>query len=241
MLRWPIPNDLPTILAQQQIKAVERRSKYILLRFQQGTLILHLGMSGVLRIVPSGTAAAKHDHVDIEFTNGICLRFSDPRRFGCILWTSTDPTQHTLLKNLGPEPLGHEFNTEYLFAKTRKKTVASKLFLMNSHHVVGVGNIYANEALFDAQIHPQKPAGKLSRDDCHALVESIKKILRKAIKHGGTTLKDFTQSDGKPGYFRNQLHVYGRGHQPCNHCRTILKESRISNRATVYCPTCQKS
>lgn len=239
-LRWPIPANLSELLSQQQVIAVERRGKYILLRFHHGALILHLGMSGMLRIVPVTTPAAKHDHVDIEFANGICLRFSDPRRFGCVLWTAEDPLQHRLLKKLGPEPLSPEFNTEYLFTKTRKKTIASKQFLMDSHQVVGVGNIYANEALFAAKVHPQKSAEKLTRADCTKLVIAIKNVLRKAIRFGGTTLKDFAQSDGKPGYFSQQLQVYGHGGEPCKKCKTILKELRQGGRATVYCPQCQK-
>lgn len=238
-LRWPIPKNLSELLTLHTVTAIERRGKYILLTINHGTLILHLGMSGVLRIVQNDTPVAKHDHVDIQFKNGTCLRFSDPRRFGCVLWTDEDPRQHDLLKSLAPEPLAREFNAEYLFAKSRKKTVSAKQFLMNNHHVVGVGNIYANEALFAAGVSPKRKAGKLTLNESTMLVTEIKKVLRKAIKFGGTTLKDFTNSDGKPGYFRNELQVYGRGGEPCPKCGTTLKEIRQGGRATVYCGKCQ--
>ena len=239
-LRWPIPENLSELLAHHTVTAIERRGKYILLSINRGTLILHLGMSGVLRIVRNDTLVAKHDHVDIQFTNGTCLRFSDPRRFGCVLWTDEDPLQHSLLKKLAPEPLNQEFNTNYLFAKSRKKSVSTKQFVMNNQHVVGVGNIYANEALFSANISPKRAAGKLTRDECKKLVTAIKNVLRKAIKFGGTTLKDFTDSDGNPGYFRNELQVYGHGGEPCPKCGAKLKELRQGGRATVYCSACQK-
>ena len=234
-LRWPIPTNLSELLTQHIVTTVARRGKYILLSINQGTLILHLGMSGVLRIVRNDTTPAKHDHVDLQFTNGTCLRFSDPRRFGCVLWTAEDPHQHSLLNKLAPEPLSSEFNTDYLFTKSRKKSVSAKQFLMNNHHVVGVGNIYANECLFAAGVSPKRAAGKLTHDECKKLVTSIKNVLRKAIRFGGTTLKDFTDSDGKPGYFRNELQVYGHGKEPCPKCGTKLKELRQGGRATVYC------
>jgi formamidopyrimidine-DNA glycosylase len=239
-LRWPIPPNLSELLTDQHVTAVERRGKYILLRIATGTLILHLGMSGVLRIVRNNTLAAKHDHIDIQLTDGTCLRFSDPRRFGCVLWTDEDPLQHALLKKLAPEPLSTAFDADYLFTKSRKKAISSKQFLMNNHHVVGVGNIYANEALFAASVSPKRAAGKLTAIECEKLVTAIKNVLRKAIRFGGTTLKDFTNSDGKPGYFRNQLQVYGQGGEPCPTCGTKFKELRQGGRATVYCSTCQK-
>jgi formamidopyrimidine-DNA glycosylase len=238
-LRWPIPSNLPELLQGHSIISVERRGKYILLNFAHGTLILHLGMSGVLRITNSTVPAAKHDHVDIEFTNGICLRFTDPRRFGCVLWTEEDSTQHRLLAHLGPEPLTRAFSAKYLYERTRNKSVAIKLLLMNHEQVVGVGNIYANEALFLAQVHPKRAANKLTLTDCQRLVTAVKKILRQAIAHGGTTLKDFSQSDGKPGYFRHELAVYGRAGEHCYDCASPLKSLRLNNRATVYCPSCQ--
>jgi formamidopyrimidine-DNA glycosylase len=196
-------------------------------------------MSGSLRIVPVGTLAAKHDHVDINCADGSCLRFNDPRRFGCLLYTLDDPEQHKLLCKLGPEPLSLGFNAKYLFSKTLNKKVASKLLVMNAHIVVGVGNIYANEALFAAGINPRKPAGELTLPECQALCKNIKAILRKAIKAGGTTLQDFTQSDGKPGYFAQQLHVYGKQGQACPRCSAPLEDLSLGGRQTVFCPQCQ--
>jgi len=239
-LRWPIPKNLSELLAQHPITAVERRGKYILLACNHGTLILHLGMSGVLRIVRNDTPAAKHDHVDIQFINGTCLRFSDPRRFGSVLWTTEDPLQHQLLKKLAPEPLSKAFTAKYFYEKSRKKSVRIKQFLMNNHYVVGVGNIYANEALFAAGISPQRPTQKITLAECTQLISAIKNVLRKAIRFGGTTLKDFTNSEGKPGYFRNQLQVYAQGGKPCPKCGVTLKEIHQGGRATVFCGKCQR-
>ena len=239
-LRWTIPIEIIDIFADQCIKHVERRGKYLLLRAPVGTLILHLGMSGSLRIIKDSTPAKKHDHVDINFGDGICLRFTDPRRFGCLLWTDADPLQHPLLKNLGVEPLNSEFNTDYLFTKSRKRKVAIKQLLMNSHVVVGVGNIYASEALFSAGIRPTRAAATLTKVQCKSLVAAIKIILRRAIKAGGTTLNDFAKSDGKPGYFKQKLNIYGRGGEECRTCKNQIKEKVIGGRNTFYCSQCQQ-
>lgn len=239
-LRWPIPDHLPQTLALQHICDVQRRGKYLLLRCDQGTLIIHLGMSGCLRVVPANTPVAKHDHVDVVLTNQQCLRLTDPRRFGCMLWTDQDPLQHTLLAKLGPEPLQADFHPDYFVAKAAHHKTAIKQFVMNSHIVVGVGNIYANEALFRAGIHPQRPANKISRQRLTRLCEEIKKVLTVAIEHGGTTLKDFYSATGKPGYFRQALVVYGRTGQACVVCAHTLKEIRLGQRATIYCPRCQR-
>lgn len=237
-LRWPVPADLPTLISGQVLLSASRRGKYILLTFASGTLLIHLGMSGSLRIVTKQQRAQRHDHVDIAFGNNI-LRYHDPRRFGSILWHSGNIAQHKLLAHLGPEPLALGFSGEYLFARSRKRTQSAKQLLMDSKVVVGVGNIYANEALFMAGVKPIRKAGKLSKRECAALVENIKLVLTKAIAQGGTTLRDFVGGDGKPGYFAQQLMVYGRGGKPCRHCGTSLKEIRLAQRSTVYCTRCQ--
>jgi len=238
-LRWPISQNLTQALANQQIRTITRRGKYILISTSAGTLLIHLGMSGSLRILAQNTPLLKHDHVDIILTNGQCLRFNDPRRFGAILWIEADPHQHFLLKNLGPEPLTEAFNADYLYQITRNKKLAIKNLIMNSQRVVGVGNIYANEALFLAGIHPNQKASDLSLTQCHALVTRIKQVLDFAILQGGTTLRNFVSTEGKPGYFKQQLYVYGRGGQPCKQCATLLIEMRLGQRTTVFCPSCQ--
>jgi formamidopyrimidine-DNA glycosylase len=197
-------------------------------------------MSGRLRIVTAETPVQKHDHVDIEFENHKILRFTDPRRFGAFLWTQEEPAQHELLKHLGPEPLSQDFSGHYLWEKSRGRKVAIKAFIMDSKVVVGVGNIYATEALFPARINPQLAAGKVSASRYDLLAKEIKKILRSAIKQGGTTLKDFVNSEGKPGYFKLHLKAYGRKGLACVECGTKLKESRLGQRSTVFCPVCQK-
>ena len=238
-LRWPIPVELPKILKRRQLIAITRRGKYLLFQFSHGHLILHLGMSGSLRIVTPDETPRKHDHVDIIFSGHHCLRFHDPRRFGAILWTTDAPEEHALLANLGPEPLTAAFNAEYLFKKSRKRTKDIKSFIMDSKVVVGVGNIYASEALFDAGIRPTKAAGKVTLKQYQQLVVAIKYLLERSIKQGGTTLRDFIGSDGKPGYFAQQLNVYGRQGLPCTVCSKPLKMIRQSQRTTVYCTQCQ--
>ncbi|MEX0963140.1 MAG: bifunctional DNA-formamidopyrimidine glycosylase/DNA-(apurinic or apyrimidinic site) lyase [Pseudohongiellaceae bacterium] len=239
-LRWPITPSLIDELPGEMIKTVSRRGKYLLLTTRRGTLIIHLGMSGCLRIVDKLQGAAKHDHVDIVFANNKVLRYTDPRRFGCILWETGPPASHPLLAALGPEPLSDEFHTDYLFMKSRARNAAIKNFIMDSATVVGVGNIYANESLFLAGINPKRSAGRISKARYENLVRCIREVLLSAIEVGGTTLRDFTNSDGEPGYFAQSLHVYGRKGAPCHGCLSTLIEIRQGQRSTVYCPKCQR-
>lgn len=238
-LRWPVPEDLPFRLQGQVIRAVDRRAKYLFLHLDGGTVIVHLGMSGSLRVITDDSPAMTHDHVEITLDNGRMLRFNDPRRFGCWLWTD-DCKQHPLIRNLGPEPLSDAFSGAWLYRLSRGKQTPIKSFIMDNHVVVGVGNIYANEALFKAGIHPKRKAGRISLDRYHKLVEAIRETLSAAILMGGTTLRDFVNSDGKPGYFAQSLMVYGRGGAPCLECETTLKEIRMNNRSSVYCSRCQR-
>ena len=238
-LRWPINPELPEILAGQTLDSLTRRGKYLLLGTKRGTLILHLGMSGSLRIFTKATPPGKHDHIDLIFAPNICLRLRDPRRFGACVWTDADPLQHALLKHLGPEPFNEDFSGDYLWELSRKRKVPIKSFIMDSKTVVGVGNIYAAEALFASGIKPTKPAGKVSLASYNTLAKAIREILQAAIQQGGTTLKDFVNSDGAEGYFSLKLNVYGRGGLLCRHCKTILKEMRLGQRSTVYCGHCQ--
>jgi len=239
-LRWPITASLKKQLTGQVIQQVERRGKYILLRTSTGTVILHLGMSGSLRILNKSISAEKHDHFDIIFSNNKVLRLRDPRRFGAVLWTKANPLKHKLLIKLGPEPLDDAFSAEYLYQQSRNRKVAIKTFLMNSHVVVGVGNIYANESLFAAGINPKRSASKISLTRYQKLIPAIKTILIRSIEQGGTTLKDFINEDGKPGYFQQTLAVYGRTEQPCIHCGTAIKKISQTQRSTYYCSRCQK-
>lgn len=238
-LRWPIPKKISTILPGNKILAVERRAKYMLLKLDQGTLIIHLGMSGTLRTLTERTKPAKHDHVDIEFEDGTCLRYNDPRRFGCILWTQDAPESHKLLKDLGPEPFSKEFTGKYLSSIASKRSVPVKNFIMDNKVVVGAGNIYANEALFAAGINPLAPANSVPESKYMELVKHIKAILKLAIKKGGTTLKDFRDSDGKPGYFSQKLKIYGKSGEPCVECKTPIETVQIGQRSSYYCPSCQ--
>ena len=237
-LRWPIPEDLDVRLSGQRIESVTRRAKYLLLTAEAGTLISHLGMSGNLRLVPIDTPVAKHEHVDIELESGLALRYTDPRRFGAMLW-STEPLLHELLVKLGPEPLTELFDGERLFQLSRGKSMAVKPFIMDNAVVVGVGNIYATEALFAAGIDPRREAGSISRARYLELSLQIKRILAHAIERGGTTLRDFIGGDGQPGYFQQELFVYGRGGELCKVCGTGLREIRLGQRASVWCPRCQ--
>lgn len=238
-LRWPIPRNLNTLLQGQEILGVSRRGKYLLISTRTGTLIIHLGMSGSLRVISCATPHEKHDHLDIVLDDQQCLRLRDPRRFGAVLFTKDDPLQHELLRDLGPEPLDKAFCAEYLFRKSRKRKACVKTFIMDSHIVVGVGNIYANEALFAAGIHPKRAAGKVTRAQFELLVQTIKKVLRAAIKAGGTTLRDFTRSDGKPGYFRQSLQIYDHEGDPCPHCGKPITHCVIGQRSSYYCTQCQ--
>ncbi len=238
-LRWPIPEGVKTVIGQK-VENIERRSKYLLLKFSTGTLLIHLGMSGTIRIIACDVEVTKHDHFDLVLSTGKVLRLNDPRRFGAVLWFEDHIDQQGLLTKLGPEPLSDEFSAGYLFSKAKNRKVPIKTFLMNNHIVVGVGNIYANEALFKAGIHPATPAGAISAQKFDELTLIIKEVLSAAIKQGGTTLKDFTQVDGKPGYFAQALMVYGRAGEPCVTCSTTLEEIRQAGRSSVFCPHCQQ-
>ena len=238
-LRWRVPEkDLKNNLLGYYFSSIKRRAKYLILNSKRGSVLIHLGMSGSLRILSEKVMPKKHDHIDILFTNNSLLRFTDPRRFGSFLW-SKDPENHPLLKGLGPEPLGNSFSGEYLFQLSRKRKVPAKNFIMNTKVLAGVGNIYASEALFLSGIRPQKRAGNISRKQYDLLAFSIKEILQKSIDKGGTTLRDFVRSDSKPGYFKNELMVYGRDGKTCKNCSSHLKEIRLSQRSSVYCPECQ--
>ncbi|MEI7840927.1 MAG: bifunctional DNA-formamidopyrimidine glycosylase/DNA-(apurinic or apyrimidinic site) lyase [Methylococcaceae bacterium] len=238
-LRWLISPDFEINLQGKTVESVERRAKYLLIKTQNGTLIAHLGMSGNLRIVKMGTLIGKHDHVDIIFDADTVLRFNDQRRFGALVWATGDVMKHPLLRDLGVEPLSADFTASQLYHLARGRRVPVKTFLMNGKIVVGVGNIYANEALFMAAILPTRHAGELSFIDCEKLVACIREVLARAIEQGGTTLRDFVNADGKSGYFQQQLHVYGRGKLACTQCAQPLQEIRIANRSTVFCVQCQ--
>ncbi|MEY8263911.1 MAG: bifunctional DNA-formamidopyrimidine glycosylase/DNA-(apurinic or apyrimidinic site) lyase [Bermanella sp.] len=250
-LRWPIPAHLPQTVQGLTVLATKRRAKYLLLELGHaassqaaesllGTLIIHLGMSGSLRILQGEPQPpAKHEHFDIRFGHTCLLRFTDPRRFGACLWMPHDESL-AILDNLGPEPLASVFDAEYLFQKSRKRVVNIKSFVMDQKVVVGVGNIYASECLYLSGINPKKAAGKVSKAKFTALVEAIKLVLKKAIDEGGTTLKDFVGSDGKPGYFAQQLNVYGRTGAPCPACQQSIKKISQGQRSTFYCSNCQK-
>ncbi|MGL1957672.1 MAG: bifunctional DNA-formamidopyrimidine glycosylase/DNA-(apurinic or apyrimidinic site) lyase [Colwellia sp.] len=239
-MRWPITPTISDICGENIIY-IHRRAKYLLLGTSKGILMLHLGMSGTIRVIDKETPVTKHDHFDLVLENGLALRLNDPRRFGSVLWVTEDINEHPLIKKLGPEPLSPDFTEDCLYQKSRNKTAPIKTFLMNNHVVVGVGNIYANESLFKAGIDPRKPAGKVSKKHYLELTQHIKQTLAHAIAQGGTTLKDFTQADGKPGYFAQELLAYGRGGQPCFICKEKLKEIKQAGRATVFCPQCQKN
>jgi formamidopyrimidine-DNA glycosylase len=238
-LRWPVPEDLDVRLSGQRIEAVERRAKYLLIKAETGTLIVHLGMSGSVRLVEAAQPVGKHDHVDILLESGQALRYTDPRRFGAMLW-SEEPLAHVLLASLGPEPLGEDFDGDRLYRLSRGRSMAVKPFIMDNAVVVGVGNIYASEALFAAGIDPRRPAGSISRARYLKLGEEIRRILAMAIERGGTTLRDFVGGDGKPGYFQQELFVYGRAGEFCKSCGSTLREIRLGQRASVYCSRCQR-
>ena len=239
-LRWLVPETLPQILTGLSIQSVSRRAKYLLFATDAGTMLVHLGMSGSLRIITPHQNAGKHDHIDFIFNNDKVLRFNDPRRFGAVLWTSAPIAEHQLLKDLGPEPLLADFTGELLYTLSRNRKVPVKTFIMDSHIVVGVGNIYANEALFMAGILPSRQAGKISLARYERLAECIRVVLQNSIQQGGTTLRDFVNEAGKPGYFKQQLKVYGRKGLPCVDCQHPLNEIRLANRSTVFCDDCQR-
>jgi len=243
-LRWPIPREVSALLPGQRVDGIRRRAKYLLLDTEAGSALLHLGMSGSLRVLPASTPVRTHDHVDILLGSSGAgservLRFNDPRRFGCLLWQPPGET-HLLLAGLGPEPLSNEFDGDALFARSRGRSVPVKTFLMDQAVVVGVGNIYAAEALFMAGISPMRAAGSISRRRYQALADAVKGILAHAIERGGTTLRDFISPDGAPGYFEQELLVYGRGGLPCKRCGRVLKQAMIGQRASVWCAHCQR-
>jgi len=238
-LRWPVDPSLPRRLAGQRIRAVERRAKYLLLRLDRGTLIIHFGMSGSLRVLPAGTPRRPHDHIDLRLDNGRVLRFNDPRRFGSWHYTTAPPEQHPLLRALAPEPFAPEFDGAYLYRISRRRRVAVKQLLMNSRLVTGIGNIYANEALFRARVLPWRPAQRLKLAECARLVRGIRAVLNLAIRSGGTTLRDYVGADGRPGYFRQKLYVYERDGRPCRVCGTPIRKRSQGQRSSYYCPTCQ--
>ena len=238
-LRWPIPSQLQRKFTGQVIHTVDRRAKYLLLGTHRGTVILHLGMSGSLRVLDARTPPRVHDHVDFVLPEQRALRLCDPRRFGALLWFEGNPMLHPLLRDLGPEPLSDSFNGDYLYEQSRTRKVAVKAFIMNSHIVTGLGNIYANEALFDAGIHPRRAVNRIAKNRYRRLAVSIKRVLQNAITYGGTTLRDFTHEDGKPGYFRNELKVYGRAEEACINCGQPIILRSQGQRATYFCPHCQ--
>ena len=238
-LRWPVPRNLEAKLEGQTVRSLTRRAKYLLFGTDHGTALLHLGMSGSLRIIDPEEPPGKHDHVDMTLSNGKALRFRDPRKFGSLLWAA-DPTRHRLLRDLGPEPLSRDFDGDHLWTMARGRRIAVKPFIMNAAIVVGVGNIYASEALFMAGIHPKRSAGRVSRQRMGRLAEAIQAVLEQAIEAGGTTLKDFHGGDGEPGYFKQKLMVYGRDDETCRKCKGPVTSIVLGQRSTFYCKTCQR-
>jgi len=243
-LRWPIPGHLVQTLQDRQLVELSRRAKYIIAKFGNsagsGSLILHLGMSGRICLLKQDEPPAKHDHFDIHFADGHVLRLRDPRRFGAVLWAAGDPNEHSLLSVLGPEPLEATFDGAYLHKNIRTRTSPIKNVIMDSHLVVGVGNIYASESLFRARINPQTPANKLSLARCERLVAEIKSTLQDALQAGGSSLRDFFGADGNPGYFQQEYFVYARTNQPCKVCGIAIKSIRLGQRSTFYCSHCQR-
>lgn len=239
-LRWPVRQDLPALVAGQKVCRAGRRAKYLLLELDRGTLLLHLGMSGSLRVLPTSTPRLKHDHLDLQLDSGQSLRFNDPRRFGSLHYTEADPAAHPLLAHLAPEPFGPDFTGGYLWRITRGRRVAIKQLLMNSRLVVGVGNIYANEALFRARIRPGRVAGSLKRPELERLARAVRRVLETAVEAGGTTLRDYVGADGSPGYFRQKLFVYERAGEPCRACGTRIRQISQARRSTYFCLRCQR-
>jgi formamidopyrimidine-DNA glycosylase len=241
-LRWPVAPDIAALVAGTRIESAGRRAKYLLFRLDSGaTLLLHLGMSGSLRVLPAATPRQLHDHLDLVLDSGATLRFNDPRRFGSLLHVTGDPALHPRLRALAPEPLENGFDAAYLWRVTRTSRVAIKTFLMDSRRVVGVGNIYASEALFRARIAPRRAARSLSRAECASLVRAIRAVLRMALRVGGTTLRDYVGVDGNPGYFRLKLNVYERAGEACRVCGTPIRKAVQGQRSTYWCPTCQRT
>jgi formamidopyrimidine-DNA glycosylase len=239
-LRWRLPAGFEAALEGRRVRRVGRRAKYLLIETDGGTLLVHLGMSGSLRIVDPDLPPKPHDHVDLVLASGRCVRFNDPRRFGSLQLVAGDPLAHPLLRALGPEPLSADFDADYLYARTRRRRVAIKQLLMNAAIVVGVGNIYASEALFRARVRPQRAAGRLSRAEVARIAAAVRRVLGAAIRVGGTTLRDYVNADGAPGYFRQKLYVYERAGKPCRVCRTPIRQRVQGQRSTYWCPTCQR-
>ena len=243
-LRWPVPAALGRKLAGHTVREVRRRGKYLLFDVERGRrrscLLLHLGMSGSLRILPADTPPGRHDHVDLLFAGGGALRLRDPRRFGSIHWTRDLPHRHFLLAGLGPEPLGGDLTGDYLYERLDGRSAPVKSMLLDGRVLAGLGNIYANEALFEAGIHPGRPAGRISRTRYRRLAEEIQRVLQRALAHGGTTLRDFHDDRGRPGYFRIELRAYGREGEPCPRCGAAFRCARIGQRSSFYCPRCQR-
>jgi formamidopyrimidine-DNA glycosylase len=238
-LRWPVPDDLSAKVTGRRIEQITRRAKYLIVTLDLGHLILHLGMSGSLRLVASGIPPEKHDHVDFILADGQVLRYRDPRRFGAILWSEA-PTEHALIAPLGIEPLSPEFDGDWLYQASRNIRSPIKSWLMDAHVVVGIGNIYANESLFHAGIHPLRQAGRLSRPHCRRLADAIRDTLERAIEAGGSSLRDFVNGHGQPGYFQQTYSVYGRAGETCRKCNEPIRLTRIGNRASFFCSRCQK-
>ncbi|WP_288409218.1 bifunctional DNA-formamidopyrimidine glycosylase/DNA-(apurinic or apyrimidinic site) lyase [Acinetobacter soli] len=236
-LRWAIPDDISRLVGQE-LRALKRRSKYILAEFETDQMLWHLGMSGSFRLSTAQDELRKHDHLILTFDDGTELRYHDPRRFGCILWLN-DEHQKKLIDTLGPEPLSDAFNADYLYEKLRTKQVGIKIAIMDNHVVVGVGNIYATESLFNQGIHPAQPANTLSSEQIAGLVVEIKRILSHAIQLGGSTLRDYTNAMGENGYFQQTLLAYGRAGEMCVNCETTLENMKLGQRASVFCPQCQ--
>lgn len=239
-LRWPVPKDLRRRLEGEKVGDIRRRGKYLLFDMPAGHLLVHLGMSGKLSIVPSGLAPKLHDHVDVGLEGNGTMRFTDPRRFGAVLWLASPAESHTLLKGLGIEPLSPQFTGEALRALAKGRRVAVKQFLMNGRIVVGVGNIYASEALHQAQVLPTRGAGSISAARWKRVASAVRMTLEKAIAAGGTTLRDFASADGRPGYFQHDFAVYGRQGKPCKRCKSKIRVIRQGQRSTFYCPGCQR-
>jgi formamidopyrimidine-DNA glycosylase len=238
-LRWPVPDDLDARLAGRRIVGLDRRGKYLIMTLDRGHLILHLGMSGSLRMVEADAPVEKHDHLDLLLDSGARLRYRDPRRFGALLW-SDEPSSHPLIAPLGIEPLSPCFDGDWLHQASRNIRAPVKSWLMDAHTIVGIGNIYANEALFHAGIHPLLPAGRLSRPRCRKLADAIRDTLNRAIEAGGSTLRDFVNGHGEPGYFQQTYYVYGRAGEPCRHCGAPIRSTRLGNRTTCFCSSCQR-
>ena len=239
-LRWPVAPGIAREISGQRVVDVRRRAKYLLIDLERGTLIAHLGMSGSLRVMPARAARILHDHYDLVLDSGQCLRFNDPRRFGSLHWCTGDPSAHVLLAALGPEPLEAGFDADYLARRAKRRKAAVKLLLMDQRIVVGVGNIYASEALFRAGVRPRRAAGRVMRAEWIAIVTAVREVLAEAIRQGGTTLRDYVSADGTPGYFRQKLFVYERTGQPCLRCGTAIRHCVQGQRSTYYCPACQK-